>query len=257
MNAGTTSLAPAKSLRAEWSQFAHFLKRPALPARAAPPRMASLIAVARLLVLDFAVMLVLLAIAGVVMSTGVDVPETALAGAEIGTAILFAVVIGAPVAEEILFRGWLSGRPGHILAPLVLGGATFGIALLLAAAGFSYGTDALESGFAALGLAAIAGAVLALLVLWLFRRRDALAWFARAFPAFFWLSTLGFSLVHLFNFPADQMVMALPLVLPQFVTGMLLGYARVHYGLWASILLHALHNGAFISLVLMAGSAGA
>ena len=48
----------------------------------------------------------------------------------------------------------------------------------------------------------------------------------------------------------------LPLVLPQFVIGAILGYTRVTYGLWASILLHALHNGAFISLVLLASSAG-
>ena len=37
--------------------------------------------------------------------------------------------------------------------------------------------------------------------------------------------------------------------------GAILGYTRVTYGLWASILLHALHNGAFISLVLLASSA--
>jgi len=35
----------------------------------------------------------------------------------------------------------------------------------------------------------------------------------------------------------------------------MLGYLRVRYGLWSSILLHMLHNGAFISLVLLAGSA--
>ena len=50
------------------------------------------------------------------------------------------------------------------------------------------------------------------------------------------------------------MAMALPLVLPQLVTGTMLGYLRVHYGLWASIMLHALNNGAFISLVLLASS---
>lgn len=256
MNAGTTSLAPANSLRAEWSQLARFLKRPTLPRRAAPPRLSSLVAIGRLLVLDFTVMFALLLIAGTVVSTGVDVPETALAGVEIGPAIIFAVVIGAPLVEEILFRGWLSGRPGHMLAPIVLAGATMGLALLLAASGFSYGTDALESGLAAIGLAAVAGTLLALMVLYIFRKRDAMGWFARAFPIFFWLSTLGFSLVHLFNFQPDQMVMALPLVLPQFFTGMLLGYARVNYGLWSSILLHLLHNAAFISLVLLAGSAG-
>ena len=76
------------------------------------------------------------------------------------------------------------------------------------------------------------------------------------FAKFSMVLALAFSLVHLFNFPADQLAMALPLVLPQFVIGAILGYTRVTYGLWASILLHALHNGAFISLVLLASSAG-
>jgi membrane protease YdiL (CAAX protease family) len=39
------------------------------------------------------------------------------------------------------------------------------------------------------------------------------------------------------------------------VTGTILGYTRVHYGLWASVLLHMLHNGAIIALVLAASSA--
>ncbi|QYJ07063.1 CPBP family glutamic-type intramembrane protease [Qipengyuania flava] len=255
MNAGTTSLAPANSLRAEWGQLARFLKRPTLPARAAPPRLASLVALGRLLMLDFAAMIVLLAIAGTVMSTGVDVPETALAGVEIGSAIIFAVVIGAPVVEEILFRGWLSGRPGHVLALLAFGLGAVGITMLLALSGFSYGTDALESGLAAMGIGVIGGALIAGIVLFLLRGRPPMGWFSRAFPVFFWLSTFGFSLIHLFNFEPDEMTSALPLVLPQFITGMLLGYARVHYGLWSSMLLHALHNGAFISLVLWAGSA--
>ena len=61
--------------------------------------------------------------------------------------------------------------------------------------------------------------------------------------------------MHLTNFPADQLATALPLVLPQFVIGTILGYTRVHYGLWASVLLHMLHNGAIIALVLAASSA--
>tara|TARA_A100001391_G_scaffold72266_2_gene46137 strand:- start:1153 stop:1923 length:771 start_codon:yes stop_codon:yes gene_type:complete len=252
MNAATTSLAPANSTRGEWRNFAAFLKRPALPPRARPLRMASLVAVLRLLLLDLAVMGALLGIAGTVIAFGVDMPETALAGMDIGPGIVFAVVIVAPLAEEIAFRGWLSGRPGHLLALVALVGGGISTTLLLSAAGFSYGTDALETGFAAMALGALGGVLLALAVLYLLRRREAIGWFQRYFPLFFWASTLAFSLVHLFNFPADQMAMAVPLVLPQLATGTMLGYLRVHYGLWASILLHALHNGAFISLVLLA-----
>ncbi len=251
MDAITTSaggaLAPAKTTMGEWRQFFAFLKRPALPPRAPLPRAATLLATLRMLLLDFAVMAALLSIAGIVMATGVDLPETALAGMEITTVIIVAAVIGAPLLEEIAFRGWLSGRPGHVLACVLLLIGAFG----LAQAGAS------ESAAAIAGIGMLAAIVAAVVAIILLRKRDAMGWFQRVFPGFFWLSTLGFSLVHLFNFEPAQMAMALPLVLPQFVTGAILGYVRVHYGLWAAILLHMLHNGLFISLVVMASEAAA
>lgn len=251
---GESAVTPAMTMRGEWSRFLGFLRRPVLPARAPLPQVAGLIAVLRLFALDLLVMSGLLAIAGIVIATGVDMPETALAGMDIGPGIVFAVVVVAPLAEEIAFRGWLSGRPGHLLALVAFVGGGVSATLLLSAAGFSYGADALQTGLAAMALGALVGVVLALAALYLLRRHGAVGWFQRCFQLFFWVSTLAFSLVHLFNFPADQMAMALPLVLPQLVTGTMLGYLRVHYGLWASILLHALHNGAFISLVLLASS---
>lgn len=253
MNAETTSLAPANSTRGEWGQYARFLKRPALPDRAPMPRLSSLGAVFRLFALDLVLMSALLAIAGAVMATGVDVPETALAGMEIGGGILFAVVVVAPLAEEIIFRGWLSGRPGHILGLIAAVPVT-----IAAAAAFSLaGGQSLGQIWLGALVAVLAGLATALGIVFWLRRHTAMGWFQRFFPLFFWLSTLAFSLVHVFNFEPEQMIMALPLVLPQFVTGTMLGYLRVNYGLWSSILLHMLHNGAFISLVLLAGSAGA
>ena len=53
MDAATTSLAPANSTRGEWARFGAFLKRPTLPARAPLPRLASLVAILRLMLLDF------------------------------------------------------------------------------------------------------------------------------------------------------------------------------------------------------------
>ena len=248
MTVGTTSLAPANSTRGEWANFAAFLKQPALPERANAPGLASLVAVLRLLLLDLAMMGVLLAIASAVMAIGIDVPETALAGVEIGPGIIFAVIVFAPLAEEIAFRGWLSGRPGHVLAVLVILGAA---ARAVALGGGSTDPGALHGA----ALAVVGGILIGLAAVFVLRKRGRMGWFAAVFPALFWLSTLGFASIHLFNFPADEMAMALPLVLPQFVIGTMLGYLRVHYGLWASILLHLLHNGAFISLVLLAGGA--
>ncbi|MEC7533523.1 MAG: CPBP family glutamic-type intramembrane protease, partial [Pseudomonadota bacterium] len=190
-------------------------------------RLASLVAILRLMLLDFAMMGVLLGTAAAVMATGVSLPQTALAGMEIGAEIVFAVVVIAPLGEEIAFRSWLSGRPGHLLGLL----AAIPAALLAAAAMTLLVEGSLaqiwSTALVAIGTAAVATCAV---VVWL-RRHDAMGWFARLFPALFWLSTLAFSLVHLFNFPADQLAMALPLVLPQFVIGAILGYTRVTYGL--------------------------
>ena len=248
MHAATTSLAPANSMRGEWRRFAAFLKRPALPERAPLPQAVGLRAVVWLVLLDLLVMAALLGVAGAVMAAGVSLPETALAGMEIGTGIILAVVVIAPLTEEIAFRGWLSGRPGHIFG--LLAGALAAMVAGLAAMAF-FGAALATAGLVALA----AGTLVALAIVYRLRHRNTIGWFRRLFPALFWLSTLGFSLVHLTNFPADQLATALPLVLPQFVTGTILCYARVHYWLWASVLLHMLHNGAIIALVLAASSA--
>ncbi|WP_454597707.1 CPBP family glutamic-type intramembrane protease [Qipengyuania sp. SM2507] len=245
MTSVTTSLGEANSAREEWRRFAAFLKRPALPARARPRSGASLRAVLRMLGLDFAMMAVLMALATAVVAAGVDLPETALETIDISFLIVALVVIGAPLLEEIAFRGWLSGRPGHV----------FGLLALVAGLGALAAMPALgDTTGVATGIVIIACLVffpgLALLILWRLRRRDAMGWFTRAFPLFFWLSTAAFACVHLFNFDRGSLYVLLPLVLPQFVTGSILGYLRVHYGLWAAMLLHALHNGTAIALVL-------
>ena len=82
-------------------------------------------------------------------------------------------------------------------------------------------------------------------------------WFTGAFPLFFWFATLAFALVHIANFEFggswSSLAMLLPLVLPQFILGMMLGYVRVRFALWAAILLHAAHNATALSLAAIAG----
>ena len=69
--------------------------------RAPLPQAAGLRAVVWLVLLDLLVMAALLGVAGAVMAAGVSLPETALAGMEIGTGIILAVVVIAPLTEEI------------------------------------------------------------------------------------------------------------------------------------------------------------
>lgn len=245
MRPESTSLPASPSLGEEFRRLLAFLRRPELPRAPSGPRRAAFVAVMRLLVVDLAAMILLISLAMLIIAAGFEMPESDLAGVEFSFVVVLALVLGAPLGEEIIFRGWLSGRPAHAGAVFAL---LAGLALALTAASADQGL---------LAVTALGGGLLLSLVLWLtLRQRDAPRWFARLFPLFFWLSTLGFAFVHVFNFSGEAMLLALPLVAPQFVTGAILGYTRVSYGLWASILLHALHNGAAVGAVLVGIAAG-
>lgn len=236
----TSQLAPAASLRAEWSRLGSFLRRPALPARAARFSGRSLIAALRLAMLDLVLAGGLILLAMVATFAGLAPPDHALAEIAWTPQVVLAIVLLAPLLEELGFRGWLSGRPGAVL-PVVSLGVAIGVLLLagkdnaLAAAGIA-------------ALAVIAAVVLAIIL----HKRPAWGWFTRMFPLFFWLSTASFALVHLLNYSEGSLATLLPLVLPQFIAGSIFGYARVTYGLWASILLHVLHNGALVGGIALA-----
>lgn len=75
---------------------------------------------------------------------------------------------------------------------------------------------------------------------WRYRLR-----YRRAFPWIFHLAALAFAAVHLYNFNLQQTPLwLLPLlVLPQWLTGLVLSWLRMKSGIGASILLHAIFNG--------------
>jgi membrane protease YdiL (CAAX protease family) len=226
--------APAPSMVGEWRRLGAFLRRPRLDVRA--QNEAPLTVIARIYALDMAIMLVLILAASVAVALGVYLPETALAGIEFTPIIVALVVIGAPVMEELVFRGWLSGRPQHMLAlaATIAGFVGFGLVH----------RSGMVTGLAVMG----AGALLAALALTLLRNRGPMRWFSAIFPLLFWIATLSFALVHLANFDKGSLAVLLPLVLPQLVLGMLVGYLRVRIGLWAAILLHAAHNATALTI---------
>lgn len=151
------------------------------------------------------------------------------------------VVLVAPVLEELLFRGWQSGR----VAALWLLGCALAVAVVAA-----LGT--------ALNPLVTAGTVLAALIAapagwWLLRGRSApLGWFARGFPVIFYLVAGGFALAHLSNYSRISLL-AVPLVLPQLWAALVLGYMRQRLGLLPAILAHALANGCSLGLAVLAG----
>ncbi|HUG58094.1 MAG TPA: CPBP family glutamic-type intramembrane protease [Candidimonas sp.] len=69
--------------------------------------------------------------------------------------------------------------------------------------------------------------------------------YRRYFPWVFHLASLSFAAVHLYNFNLHQTPLWLMplLVLPQWLTGLVLGWQRVKRGIGASMLLHAIFNG--------------
>jgi membrane protease YdiL (CAAX protease family) len=154
------------------------------------------------------------------------------------TPILIAfILIGAPIGEELLFRSWLSGRPGHVGAIIVVLATAIAMAVAL-------GNPLAVAGVLVVGLALMA------FVLWRKRGRPPMPFFARHFRWFYLLSAFAFAGVHLTNFTEGTALFLLPLTLPQFVLGLILGFVRVQYGMWANMLLHAAHNSLFVGLML-------
>ncbi len=105
----------------EWRRFGTFIKRPTLPDRAASLSASSFVAIGRMWALDIVLMSALITIAMIVVGFGLELPKNALSELEWTAATIAMIILVAPVSEEILFRGWLSGKLGHLLGLLVLG----------------------------------------------------------------------------------------------------------------------------------------
>lgn len=229
--------------QSEWKRLARFLKRPALPPAQLSPGDAAR-GTGRILILDLALMAVLIAALLSATALGIELPENLNSTLELNLETFILIALVAPIGEEIAFRSWLSGRPGHVLAIaiLVAGGA---------AAAFLIEPQPAIASLA--GIAALLGAVIAVAMM---RGRPPIGWFSRLFPLFFWLSTIGFALIHLLNYTEGALIVLLLLIVPQFLLGAMLGYVRVHFGLIAAIALHAAHNFLLFSLAAIGGQAG-
>lgn len=234
----SSSLVDTRGMVSMWRDVARFAIRPRLPQEIGGISRGSLLATLKLYALDMVLMGIALLAFLAVEGAGIELPSNELESIDLGLGMIAFIVLLAPLGEEIAFRGWLSGRPGAL-----------GSIALLALALLIGGQFQETLGAAGTGVAVIGCLILALAVAFVFYERPAFGWFAWAFPLFFWLSTLGFAAIHLGNY-ADTDEMLWPLVIPQFIAGILFAYARVHHGLWSSILLHLLHNGTFIVLVL-------
>jgi membrane protease YdiL (CAAX protease family) len=230
----------ARWVPSEWRAFATFLGRPALPARMTGIRLGPIGRTLQLFALDLVLMALLLAAIQVAVAAGFHAPENEIDKLKLTPLVLVLVIVILPMSEELFFRSWLSGRSGHILALLAL---IVGVAVPVVSGPQAHPILLLGS----IGIGVVAAIALAV---WL-RKRPAMPFFARHFAWFYLASALLFAGAHMMNYTAGMSLALLPLVIPQLLAGLIFGYARVTFGLWSDMLLHMMHNGLLISLILL------
>jgi len=223
-----------------WCGLAAFLRRPQLPERVTGIRLAPIGRTLQLFALDLVLMALLLGLIQLAILAGLHIPKNEIDSLKLTPLVLLLVIVLLPMAEEMAFRSWLSGRAGHIAAIVVL---AIGLAIPVAS-----GPQAHP--ILLLGSLVIAGVVAIATAVWL-RKRRAMPFFARHFVWFYFASALLFAGAHLMNYTDGMSLALLPLVVPQLIAGLIFGYARVTFGLWSDMLLHMMHNGLLIGLIVI------
>ncbi|WP_169053607.1 CPBP family glutamic-type intramembrane protease [Alteraurantiacibacter aquimixticola] len=153
---------------------------------------------------------------------------------------LLQLVILAPILEEAIFRGWLSGKGSALKLGLR---CIVGVAIMLLGDVVLVGRVDETMAFAVW----LAGLIIlfASLVLWLLNRKRESSvpdWFSRNYRLLVWGSALAFGLSHLVNYEGQIEVIDAILVLSQTVGGLILAYTRTRLGLAAAIAQHAMFN---------------
>ena len=153
---------------------------------------------------------------------------------------LFGYLLLAPVLEELVYRGWLTGRVAALRF------AIYGFAAVGLFTASVFLPASLETPLSLAGV----GVAFAGLIHWgLTRDRDTAVpgWFTRHFRWFVWGSTLLFGLMHLGNYEALTHPLGVLVVLPQTIGGLLLAYTRTRLGLGAAMFHHAAYNAVFLA----------
>ena len=178
-------------------------------------------------------------------------PEELLELPAIGQFIL--VALYAPLVEEFLFRLPLAGslRIGMLAVVGAIGFVNFGlgdgpalvVAVLFGAVLVVSGVLWIQSLIVSVGNGDRPDGVVPMRRPW----RDVAAGWWHAHPRWpVWSAIAAFGLVHLSNYDVSWSVAAVvvvPLVVsPQLWLGLMFTIARVRYGWWAGLVLHAVHN---------------
>jgi membrane protease YdiL (CAAX protease family) len=233
------AIEPAPSFAA-LRELPHYLRRPALTAPFGIRKAEAWRQLAQLVLLEILVLLLAVLPLVELWKHAFHLPGPTAFDQIPSQWLLPAILVGAPVGEEMLFRGWLTGR---VRTLWLLGCALAAVGLGFAS---THGMTPLAAGFAILAVI-----VAAPLGWFLLRKRGTPRWFTASFPVTFYLVLATFALVHLMNYPSYSLLM-LPLVLPQAWIGLMLGYTRMRVGLIGSMLMHFCSNGAVLLFGMLA-----
>ncbi len=240
MTGQATSPPVARWAPSEWRAFGAFLARPVLPERVTGLRPAAIGRTLQLFGLDLLLMALVLGLIQMAVAFGFHVPANELDKLKLTPLVLVLVIALLPIGEELVFRSWLSGRPGHVAAAVAL---VVGVAIPVISGPQAHPVLL----FGSLLVAAVVAIALAL---WL-RKHPPMPFFSRNFAWFYFAGALLFAAAHVTNYTQGMWLALLPLVVPQLIAGLIFGYARVTYGLWSDMLLHMLHNGLLIGLIVV------
>jgi len=227
------------TLRARVADCARFVLRPAYAAEPMAWGRAAALALLVVFALDLALDTLVAALTEAWDAGAGFLPEPIKVEATLAED-LFGFLVVAPLLEELVFRGWLSGRIAALRFALY-GFAAMGLVTAALYVPIKYETVLSLSGVAV----AFAG-----LIQWS-RTRDAdtaiPAWFTRHFHWLVWGSSVAFGLIHLGNYEPLTSPLGLLVVLPQTIGGLLLSYTRTRLGLGAAMAHHAAYNAMYLA----------
>ena len=246
MDGATTSrAAPGRLIRfvpSMWIEWARFVRRPRLPTAREAFGGRAMAEVGQLLALviafDFALVV---GLSWLSTKLGVKTPEFEELRKFGPMVTLLVGALALPIVEEIVFRGWLSGRRRVLVAVAVLVGFIASLAMARLIVG--------PAPFKTMAALLLAWLVVGPMLIWK-SKGDTPGWFVRGFPLLYFASALLFGLAHISNYDLSRPWVLLPFVVPQTIAGLIFGFARVRYGMWANIALHGLSNALFLGLTL-------
>lgn len=188
---------------------------------------------------------------GILVDSLVDIPqhnrvEEVIELIGIAGFIGFAVFLG-PLLEEVAFRLMMRFRLRYmVLGTLVL---AFYLIQFMSTAFEENNSQLLPYFYGVIGFLALS------FLGYCFKYRETMAkWWIQRFPIVFYVLSVTFGLIHLFNFqefPLKVILLAPIITLPQLILGVGMGYLRMRFGFWYGYLFHVLNNGFAVSVYLL------